>query len=77
MDSFSHPLLDGPHYTRPANYNGMDVPEVLLSGNHEEIRRWRLKESLKRTLSNRPDLIEIRELTSEETELIDEIKGEG
>ena len=64
-------------YTRPKNSNYGDVPEVLLSGNHEEIRRWRLKESLKRTLSNRPDLIEIRALTSEETELIDEIKGEG
>ena len=76
-ESFNNGLLEFPQYTRPENSNYGNVPEVLLSGNHEEIRKWRLKESLKRTLSNRPDLIEIRELTSEETELIDEIKGEG
>ena len=75
-ESFNNGLLEFPQYTRPEKSDYGNVPEVLLSGNHEEIRRWRLKESLKRTLSNRPHLIEIRELTLEETELIYEIKGE-
>ncbi len=76
-ESFNNGLLEFPQYTRPEKSDYGNVPEVLLSGNHEEIRRWRLKESLRRTLSSRPDLIESREFTSEETELIDEIKGEG
>ena len=76
-ESFNNGLLEYPQYTRPEMSNYGNVPEVLLSGNHSEIRRWRLKESLRRTLSIRPDLIKIRKLTSEEIELIDEIKGEG
>ena len=76
-ESFNNGLLEFPQYTRPEKSNYGNVPEVLLSGNHAEIRRWRLKESLRRTLSARPDLIERREFTSEEAELIDEIKGEG
>ena len=76
-ESFNDGLLEFPQYTRPENSEYGNVPEVLLSGNHSVIRRWRLKESLRRTLSLRPDLIESRQLTSEEKELIDEIKGEG
>ena len=75
-ESFYNGLLEFPQYTRPEKSNYGNVPKVLLSGNHAEIRRWRLKESLRRTLSARPDLIERREFTSEEAELIDEIKGE-
>ncbi len=59
-DSFADGLLDCPHYTRPETYQGMDVPEVLLSGNHEEIRRWRLKQALGRTYERRPELLEDR-----------------
>ena len=75
-ESFNDGLLEFPQYTRPENSEYGNVPEVLLSGNHSDIRRWRLKESLRRTLSLRPDLMESRKLTSEEKELIDEIKGE-
>jgi tRNA (guanine37-N1)-methyltransferase len=56
-DSFAEGLLDCPHYTRPDNYQGLAVPEVLLSGNHERIRRWRLEQSLARTRARRPDLL--------------------
>ena len=72
-DSFSNGLLEYPQYTRPVSYNGMDVPEVLLSGNHKEINRFRLKESLRRTYLKRPDLLEKRELTKEERLLLDEV----
>lgn len=58
QDSFSNGLLEHPHYTRPANFRGMKVPEVLLSGNHEKIAKWRLEQSIKRTKERRPDLIE-------------------
>ena len=57
MDSFSQDLLEHPHYTRPANYKGMKVPGVLLSGNHKEISQWRLEQSKKITKKKRPDLI--------------------
>src|SRR5690625_2723176 len=57
-DSFSTGLLEHPHYTRPANYKGMHVPKVLLEGHHAKIERWRMKESLRRTLLRRPDLFE-------------------
>jgi tRNA (guanine37-N1)-methyltransferase len=63
-------LLDCPHYTRPEVYQGRAVPEVLLSGDHERIRRWRLKQALGRTLQRRPDLLEGRALTAEEQELL-------
>jgi tRNA (guanine37-N1)-methyltransferase len=69
-DSFADGLLDCPHYTRPEVYQGRQVPEVLLSGNHEEIRRWRLKQALGRTRERRPDLLEGRALTPEEEQLL-------
>lgn len=73
-DSFYNGLLDYPHYTRPRSFKGMEVPEALLSGNHAEINKWRQKESLKRTLLRRPDLLETRALTAEEIELLEDIK---
>lgn len=75
-ESFSRGLLEYPQYTRPYEYEGYTVPDVLLSGNHQEIRRWRLKESLKNTLKKRPDLLEKAELSSCELELLEEIKKE-
>jgi len=71
-DSYAEDLLDCPHYTRPEKYEGRQVPEVLLSGNHEEIRRWRLKQALGRTYLRRPDLIEARAMTPEEQDLLAE-----
>ncbi len=71
-DSFSDGLLDCPHYTRPEVFEGRRVPEVLLSGDHGEIRRWRLRQALGRTLERRPDLLEQRTLTTEEQELLAE-----
>ncbi|MDA1001075.1 MAG: tRNA (guanosine(37)-N1)-methyltransferase TrmD [bacterium] len=65
-DSFTTGLLDHPHYTRPPEFEGMGVPEVLLSGNHEEIRKWRRRKALERTLVRRQDLLERAELTEEE-----------
>ena len=65
-DSFSMGLLEYPHYTRPAEYKGWKVPEVLLSGNHREIELWRRRQSLLRTLKRRPDLLERMELTKQE-----------
>ena len=71
-DSFADGLLDCPHYTRPEVLDGVPVPPVLLSGNHEEIRRWRLKQKLGRTLQRRPDLLQDIELDKEKQELIEE-----
>ncbi|BBN98639.1 tRNA (guanosine(37)-N1)-methyltransferase TrmD [Sporolactobacillus terrae] len=65
-DSFSTGLLEHPHYTRPADFRGMKVPDLLLSGNHEKIAEWRLKESLRRTYERRPDLLEGLCLTDQE-----------
>ena len=76
QDSFQTGLLDHPHYTRPAEFRGMQVPEVLLSGNHELIRRWRLKESLRRTLLRRPDLLQRKELSEEERQILAELEQE-
>ncbi len=73
-DSFSEKLLDYPHYTRPAVYRGMEVPGVLLSGNHGEIDKWRRQEALRRTLSRRPDLIEKADLSEEDKEFLRELK---
>ena len=70
-------LLDYPHYTRPADFRGLAVPEVLLNGNHEDIRRWRRKTALAKTLRNRPDLLERATLTDEDRELLGEIKNSG
>lgn len=72
-DSFSGGIFDYPHYTRPSEFRGMKVPEVLLSGNHEEIRIWRRKEALRRTLDGRPDLIEKANLSDEDKRLLEEI----
>ncbi len=72
QDSFVNGLLDCEHYTRPEIYEGQAVPEVLLSGNHERIRKWRLQRSLVRTLERRPDLLQQRELTQEENTLLRE-----
>jgi len=76
-DSFVEGLLDCPHYTRPESYEGLAVPDVLLSGNHEKIRRWRLKQALGRTWQRRPDLLETRVLSSEEADLLEEFRREG
>lgn len=71
-DSFANGLLDCPHYTRPETYQGSDVPAVLLSGNHEAIRRWRLKQALGRTHDRRPELLHNRSMTAEEQTLLAE-----
>ena len=76
-DSFVNGLLDCPHYTRPEVYRGDAVPQVLLSGDHARIRRWRLKESLGRTWLRRPDLLQERELSPEERKLLDEFRQES
>ncbi|NQY02656.1 MAG: tRNA (guanosine(37)-N1)-methyltransferase TrmD [Halieaceae bacterium] len=69
-DSYADGLLDCPHYTRPEVFEGREVPEVLLSGDHEKIRRWRLKQALGRTLERRPDLLKDRVMSPEEQELL-------
>ena len=69
-------LLDYPHYTRPAEFRAMQVPEVLVNGNHEEIRRWRRRCALQKTLRNRPDLLRAESLSREDRRLLAEIAGE-
>jgi len=76
-ESFTHGLLEYPQYTRPASFEGAGVPEILVSGNHGAVRRWRLKESLRRTLRRRPDLLEGRAASPEEEQLLDELAAEG
>jgi tRNA (guanine37-N1)-methyltransferase len=73
-DSHSSGLLEHPHYTRPAEYKGMGVPDVLMSGNHAKIDEWRHKESLKRTYFRRPDMLESRDLTKQEQQWIKEFQ---
>jgi tRNA (guanine37-N1)-methyltransferase len=68
-------LLDYPHYTRPAEFRGAAVPEVLMGGNHEQIRRWRRKKALEKTLRNRPDLLEKQPLSAEDKNLLKEISN--
>ncbi|HEY6893233.1 MAG TPA: tRNA (guanosine(37)-N1)-methyltransferase TrmD [Rhodanobacteraceae bacterium] len=75
QDSFAEGLLDCPHYTRPETYDGERVPEVLLSGNHAAIGRWRLQQALGRTWQRRPDLLAERTLSPEEHALLDEFKN--
>lgn len=75
-DSFRHGLLDYPHYTRPRSVGGREVPEVLLSGDHAAISRWRKRESLRATLLRRPDLLESAQLDSEARSLLAEIEAE-
>ncbi len=76
-DSFSTGLLEHPHYTRPADFRGHKVPEVLISGNHKLIEEWRTKESLRRTWERRPDLFEAIELEPIQRKWLEEIKKEG
>jgi tRNA (guanine37-N1)-methyltransferase len=76
-DSFSEALLDAPVYTRPDEFRGLPVPEVLRSGNHEEIRRWRRREAIRRTLARRPDIVRGRAWSEEDRRLMDEIKKEA
>jgi tRNA (guanine37-N1)-methyltransferase len=68
-------LLDYPHYTRPAEFRGMAVPQVLVSGNHEDIRRWRRRTAIEKTLRNRPDLLDRVKLSEEDQELLAEIRA--
>lgn len=74
QDSFVDSLLDFPHFTRPAEIDGVPVPDVLLSGNHEAIRRWRRKEALRLTLLKRPDLLSHQHLNTEDHQLLKEIE---
>lgn len=75
-ESFSWGILDYPHYTRPPEFEGLRVPDILLSGHHQEIALWRRKEALRRTLKIRPDLLEKADLTEIDKKLISEIKEE-
>ena len=75
-DSFAAGLLDCPHYTRPEQLDGLTVPPVLMSGNHEQIRQWRLRQSLKRTWLRRPELLEKLALTDEQKNMLRQIKSE-
>ncbi|RKQ19771.1 tRNA (guanosine(37)-N1)-methyltransferase TrmD [Ureibacillus endophyticus] len=76
-DSFSTGLLEHPHYTRPADFRGMKVPEVLTSGNHGKIEEWREEQSIKRTFERRPDLFEHIELTKRQQSFLDKLKNEN
>ena len=76
-DSFENGLLEYPQYTRPIEFDGKKVPDVLLSGHHENIRKWRLKESLRKTYLKRPDLLEKKALNKEEKKFLDEIIEEN
>jgi tRNA (guanine37-N1)-methyltransferase len=73
-ESFTTGLLEYPHYTRPREYRGLEVPEVLLSGHHEEIRKWRRRQSLLRTLERRPELLHQTELSREDKKILGEIR---
>lgn len=72
-ESFSMGLLEGPQYTRPRSYRGLDVPEVLLSGHHEEIRRWQRQEALRRTWERRPDLLQKAKLNDEDRAFLEQL----
>jgi len=67
-------LLDYPHYTRPAEFRGMQVPEVLINGNHQQIRRWRREQALQKTLRNRPDILEGAPLSEEDQKLLERVR---
>jgi tRNA-(guanine-N1)-methyltransferase len=73
-ESFSNGLLEYPQYTKPADFRGKKVPDVLTSGDHEKIRLWRLTQALKKTLERRPDLLETAKLTDEEEKLLRKIR---
>jgi tRNA (guanine37-N1)-methyltransferase len=74
-DSFSRGLLEYPQYTRPREYEGREVPEVLLSGDHQTIEQWKRREALRRTWQRRPELLSEKELSQEDQEFLDELKG--
>lgn len=76
QDSFSTGLLEGPHYTRPEQFRGWRVPEVLLSGDHGRIAAWRRKQALKRTLERRPDLLQQQQLSADDLDLLDRLRSE-
>ena len=76
-ESFAAGLLEYPQYTRPAEFDGRSVPEVLVSGHHEHVRRWRLRESLRRTRERRPDLLADRELSKDERRAMAELQAEA
>jgi tRNA (guanine37-N1)-methyltransferase len=76
QDSFADGMLDCPHYTRPETYDGERVPDVLLSGNHAAIRRWRLKQAIGRTWQRRPEMLDQRVLSQDEQKLLDEYRKE-
>ncbi|MFY9570741.1 MAG: tRNA (guanosine(37)-N1)-methyltransferase TrmD [Blastocatellia bacterium] len=73
LESFARGLLDYPHYTRPAEYRGLKAPEVLLSGNHAQVERWRRRKAIEKTLRRRPDLIRSRKLSDSERSEIEEV----
>jgi tRNA (guanine37-N1)-methyltransferase len=70
-------LLDYPHYTRPAEFAGLRAPDVLMNGDHQQIRRWRRQQQLRKTLRNRPDLLSAATLSADDQKMLDEIRGEG
>jgi tRNA (guanine37-N1)-methyltransferase len=75
-ESYTSGLLEYPQYTRPAVFGGIAVPDVLVSGHHEQVRKWRLRESIRRTLERRPDLLDGRPLSREESRLVAELRAE-
>jgi tRNA (guanine37-N1)-methyltransferase len=75
-ESFAHGLLEYPQYTRPAEFRGVRVPDVLVSGHHEEVRKWRERESVRRTTERRPDLLADRQASREETDLLRELESD-
>jgi tRNA (guanine37-N1)-methyltransferase len=75
-DSFAGGLLEHPQYTRPEAFRGLEVPPVLLSGNHGEVDRWRRRQALRRTLERRPDLLETADLTEADRVLLDELRSD-
>jgi tRNA (guanine37-N1)-methyltransferase len=76
-ESFARGLLDYPHYTRPAEFGGLKVPEVLLSGNHADVHRWRRRAALERTLERRPDLLDTAYLDVEDRKVLEEIRKQN
>ena len=75
-DSFYEGLLDYPHYTKPRTYKGMSVPDVLVSGDHEQINRWRRRKAIENTYRKRPDLLAKVSLMKEDKEILRELKGQ-
>ena len=76
-ESFSGGLLEYPHYTRPEEFRGMKVPEILLSGHHEKIRQWRLRKSVEKTMRHRPELLDSQSLPEEAQEIVRRVRREG